>query len=218
LSSEGESEKRLPLTGWPANDDDWRWETQAAELQHTSLERVRESAGNWAASISALLGILGIVAFVKGPETFSGASTRARSASAGLILLAAALAVVSFLLATLAAQGAPRVQFGIGGAALKRWSQRRAKRAVNQLRWSRSLAVVAVVLVFAATAVTWFSTFSQRDRPVPVVAIFQDGRAACGNLGVSAHGSVLDTVLAGNVRKRMPLINVRSLRAVDSCG
>src|SRR5262245_4283151 len=90
---------------WGTAPDDARWEDEAIEEHHQGLAAIRASAARWGETIGALLGVFALVAFVKGPDTFTDITGSKAEAAALLVALAAAAAAAAVLLAALAAQG-----------------------------------------------------------------------------------------------------------------
>lgn len=236
-SDEIQSQTQVGPTAWPSDPDDWWWEDKATELRHTGLDRVRESAKNWETSIATLLGVFATVAFVKGPDTFKDLSGWPRWLAAFLVLAAALVAASALILAGVISQGMPRLYGYIGGERLKRWTQETSKSAIRLLWWSRGLALAAVLLIFAATATTWFASFTQKKTAssVETVAVLGDSHVICGaltrkagtnelSLAVSmgrtkavTHKSGKTTTTSTTVTTTVPLSGARSVTPVDSC-
>jgi hypothetical protein len=97
-----------PPATWLDDPDDWRWQTEAEEGAHASLATVRTTATGWASSVSALLGIFGTVAVIKGPDAFKDIGTPTGWYVLGLFAGATILAGAAVLLAAIAAQGTPQ--------------------------------------------------------------------------------------------------------------
>ena len=81
------------------------WEQRATELSRTSLETIRASATAWAATTTALLGVFGTVAIVKGPDSISALQGTSRDVVTGLVVGAAVVAFTSVLATGYASRG-----------------------------------------------------------------------------------------------------------------
>jgi hypothetical protein len=147
---------------WGIAPDDVRWEDEALEERHRGLAAIRASAAKWSESIGALLGVFAVVAFVKGPDTFTGVRGREAEAAALLVILAAALAGAAVLLAAIAAQGVAQDVSLLDGWAFRTLAAARIRTAAKQLAWSRVLAVTATMCVLLAVGVTWLAALEER--------------------------------------------------------
>lgn len=170
------------------------WDQTAAAQQWTEkadgagddygLAAVQAVAGKWATSIGSLLGVLTAVAVVAGPSDLLNdvGGTEAQIA-AGLVLVAAGLAAVATLLAALAEQGIPKYSGEFTGWVYKSLTEKRARKASDQLKTSRILTVIAFVLIIAATAVAWLTALTGNPPAKTQSAITTSSRGAvCGTL------------------------------------
>jgi hypothetical protein len=178
---------------WGLGPDDVRWEDEALEERHRGLAAVRASATKWSESIGALLGVFAVVAFVKGPDTFTDVHGWEAEAAALLVVLAAALAAAAVLLAAIAAQGAAQDVSILDGWALRTLTAERIKAAAKQLAWSRVLAVTATMCVLLAVGLTWLAALDERDEKQSTgqSALLVSGAAkevVCGTLTMTAAG------------------------------
>ena len=177
------------------------------------LKAIRETAGKWATSIAALLGILSTVAFVAGPSDLvkDVGGTEAEIA-AWLILVAAAFAAIATLLAALAEQGIPKQQ-SLTGWTFRSLTKKRAEQAAGQLMASRLLTVGALLCVIAATGIAWLSVVTGDDEPSKQSAIVTlDDGTACGTLTKSGDRLVL---AVGDRVEKIP--SSTGVVLVDSC-
>ena len=161
------------------------WTQEADRIRDYGLEKLRATGKAWAASIAALLGVLSTAAFVAGPKDLvkDVGGTEALVA-AGLILGAAALSTVALLLATLAEQGAPQYTENLSGWALKSLTEQRATQAANQIRQSRYLVLIALVMIIGATAIAWLTALTGDDageKAQKAIVVGSDV-VACGTL------------------------------------
>jgi hypothetical protein len=176
---------------WGFAPDDARWEDEATEEHHKGLVTIRASATKWGESIGALLGVFALVAFVKGPESFTDVSGTEAEAAALLVVAAAALAAAAVLLAALAAQGIPENVRLLDGWALRTLTAARTRSAAKQLGWSRVLAVCAAMLVLFAVGMTWLAALRERDEAEPaaqraLLINAAGGEVVCGTLTITA--------------------------------
>jgi hypothetical protein len=202
---------------WGLTGDDRRWDDEALEAVHTSLRDVRAAATAWGATVGTLLGAFGLVAFIKGPDTFTDVKGSAADAAALLVLGAAVLASVAVLLAALAAQGVPKAVQGLNGWAFWRLTTDRARTAATQLAISRGLTLVAAYLVLGSIGIVWFTTLKDRGDTRSSSAIVLPDRAGaaavCGTLGV--EGGQLTVAPAHGARRVVR--GEATLTLVDSC-
>jgi hypothetical protein len=217
------TEKPLPAPAdWGRIPDDRKWEAEAQESHHSALKEVRESAKAWAASISALLGVGGTVAFVKGPDTFAKLSEGSGNVAFWLTVVAAVLAGGAIAMASFAAQGTPRRYASLDGWTLKKISRERAEFATKLLVGSRVLTVVAAVCILVGFGIVWHSGIGEEsevdaapDRAAAALAIGVDteGVIRCGRLGSSNSGA-----LSLHVRKEtFDLRGPNAVEFVNSC-
>lgn len=204
----------LPAT-WGQAADDRRWDDEAAEAQHQQLALVRAAAAAWGTAISSLLGVFALVAFVKGPTTFTDVKGSAASAAALLVLLAAVAAAVAVLLAALAAQGVPRDLAILDGWELRHQTAVRARTATVQLAWSRILGVLAALIVLAAVGLTWLTALhqSQAEKSQQLLLVTKDGVVHCGTLVKLPQGLALKQT-DGTI---IDATNAREIETTQAC-
>jgi hypothetical protein len=149
------------------------WDRRADDLELNALKNVRVAAEKWTAAIAAVLAIFGIVTLIKGPEDVqkvTGSLILPFDLWVGiLILLAVACAVAATVLCALAAYGSVNVLIWVGDLVRMR-SREEAKSASWKLRWAIGLSISAVVLLVAATAITWYRTPDPPVTPASEVA------------------------------------------------
>jgi hypothetical protein len=198
----------------PMTDEDLLWLQKAEQARISELETIRAAAKDWASTIAAVTGAVGVVSLVKGPDQID-TLTRAWKQAVGV---AAAIAVVSALrgiyLAALAAQGSPR-SFGYNPATFRRRYRLETLSAARALEVSRALIVIATLAAACATGMLWFGTAKQ----VPsarVVAVTADGTTACGVLSVAQSGAITITADGGGVTSIDP-VKLRRLIPTGTC-
>jgi hypothetical protein len=201
--------------GWGTTADDRKWETEASALAHTELSDVRESAKNWAASIGALLGIGGTVAFVKGEDAFSKLTTQEGNFAFWLTVTAALLAGLAIGFATFAAQGTPARYKSIDGWTLRKISRSRSLDAMRRLLWSKVLAIVAAIAILVTAGISWKGSIAEEAEPAGTYAIVTtvDGRLRCGELATTPRGAVR----VGFGRATMVVDGTSEITTVESC-
>jgi hypothetical protein len=140
----------------PLDRVDRKWMAKSEELELNALPTIRGAAEKWAASLTGILGAVGVAALLDGAKEFDG--VRDPEQTIGKLVFFAA--VLSALWATkhaiqAAQMATPRV-FLPGGSALRSASGTAVESAVKHLKSSRTFAAVAVVLVLLAAAVVWW--------------------------------------------------------------
>ncbi|MEU8078792.1 hypothetical protein AB0B31_25555 [Catellatospora citrea] len=154
----------------PATPDDIRWEERAAELAFNELPNLRAAAERWVASLSAVIGVFGVVLVVKGPSDISRIESDLGYVLAGILLAGAvAAALTAIIVGIFAAQGSPRNVETYSGPYIRTRYRREARTAARLLTCSRVAAIVAVVLLGAAIGTTWYGT-PRTSTPFPAVA------------------------------------------------
>lgn len=161
------------------------WEQRAAELSRTSLDTIRTSATAWASSTTALLGIFGTVAVVKGPDTLAQLSGVVQAVVAGLVIGAAVVAFVSVLTTALASRGPVKKVSSLTGPKLKLWTIRTASRARLLLRIGQSTALLAALAVLAAGVTAAVAGMDQSSAFYLVRT--SGGTLQCGQLAEQNH-------------------------------
>lgn len=162
----------------PVTPTDREWQAVANKLSISELDRVRSIAEKWGATITALTGLAGTVLVVKGRESISEL-THNYQILAGICLLAAfACAAFSIYLAATAAQGSPKLTWNTGDETRKAF-RNNAKKAVTNIFWSRTLALIFLLSIIAAVAITWFST-ATKDVTSGAIIHLNDDTVKCG--------------------------------------
>src|SRR5262245_33995733 len=143
---------------WGSNEAQ-EWDEKAGAARGDfGLKPIRDVAKTWAGSIAALLGILGTVAFVAGPKDLAkDVGGREAEIAAWLILAAAAVAAIGLTYAIMAEQGYPRWSPDLNAWTYRSLTQKRADKSAAQLRNSRYLVLLALLLIIAATGIAWMT-------------------------------------------------------------
>jgi hypothetical protein len=202
--------------GWSANTAAQRWDEKAAIAREDfGLPAIRETAKTWGASIAALLGILTTVAFVAGPtDLVKEVGGTEADVAAWLILAAAAVAAIATVLAILAEQGIPKYEDDLNGWVLRSLTQKRADKAAGQLRSSRYLVVLALLLILFATGIAWMTALTGDDAPATQKALVSAPRGlACGTL-VDEGGFLALKIGDGEAQR---IEGGAAITLVDSC-
>lgn len=161
------------------------WRRQATTLRRTGLSQIRLTAEKWQATIAALLGVIGVVAFVEGPKTLDELERWPEQWILILgVALAAVLAFFAITLAALAAQGVPRHFQQLTAPELARINSAAAGRAASDLMWSRRLAIAAGAILIGGTLLAWGWGLAGDDdeKKTRAIIVTGDGAALCGTL------------------------------------
>lgn len=198
--------------GRPATPADRMWDELAVKLAADALPRVQSAAEKWSGTIAALTGILGIVAFVEGPNEVTELTGWYEYAVPVCLGLAILCAVIATVLAALVAQGVPE-EFYATGTAVQRLYQTKVDEGIRRLNWSRLLALAAVVFLVLAVGLNWYGDRESGD-PVPnVLIVSTSGQAECGTLARDPAGALAVEVAGTPVALR----DVASVDVVDGC-
>jgi hypothetical protein len=193
------------------------WEQRATDLSRASLDTIRASATAWAATTTALMGVFGTVAVVKGPDTLAQLTGTSRQAVIGLIVGAAAAAFVSVLATAYASRGPTKRYSPLTGLKLKLWTVRATRRARAALLVGRATAIASALLILAAGIIATVAGTGQGAAPSGVSYLVRtsDGALQCGVLARS-DGQLVLTDGSGVVVLTMNS-GVAEATAVASC-
>jgi hypothetical protein len=144
-------------------DGDRRWKRRVEEIQLDALPATRRSAERWAASISAILGTLGIAAVLAGPDQFVDLASPWREIGKLALFLGAALSFAALWTAGLAAHATAQKLLLPTGAEMRRVSGRAVNDALARLETSRICTAIAVVAVLAAALCVWWAPRHSRS-------------------------------------------------------
>ena len=186
--------RRTRVTPDPAPpDDDPFWESNEAQewdekanamRADFGLKPIRDVAKTWAGSIAALLGILSTVAFVAGPSDLVKDVGGSEAEIAGwLILTAAAVAAIGLTYAIMAEQGYPQWSENLNAWTYRSLTRKRAEKSAEQLRNSRYLVLLALLLIILATGIAWMTALTKDDKAGGQDAIVETRAGVkCGTL------------------------------------
>ena len=215
-------ERRLPrppaqitVPAGPLTDEQLLWLRKAEEARLGELETIRTAAKDWASTIAAVTGVVGVVSLVKGPDQLDTLTRGWKQAVGVVIALAILTALRGIFLAALAAQGSPR-SFGYNPTTFRRRYRSETLFAARALEVSRALVVIATLSAACATGMMWFG----ETKPVQgarVVAVTTDGTTTCGTLGVGKGGTITITADGGGQTTVIDPAEVRALIPAASC-
>jgi hypothetical protein len=132
----------------PLPDDHLDWDKAAKEFQQSVLDKVQASAGIWAGSITALLGLFGSVALVSGPSEIAKLSDLLQVIAVVATVVAGGLAAAAVIFAT-QAQELPDVKSeNWNGNAYRVYVAQGALRARAKLAFARVLGMSAAAILF----------------------------------------------------------------------
>ena len=196
---------------WYGSADGQAWDEKLRDAgSDFGLAGVRGAATAWGASITALLGVFAAVAVIKGPDSLTAVGGWPAQVAAVLILVAAAVAIVAVFLCALAAQGIPVWEDGYDAWKYRGAIRNRAKQATEQLRLSRYLVIVVLLVVAEAMAVSWLAAV-YTTKPIHAMVVRDEG-VMCGEL--SSQGGVV-MLHAGDTNMRIR--NANQVIIVGGC-
>jgi hypothetical protein len=134
-----------------------RWAEAANALELSALADVRGLAEKWAAALTGTLGVVGLAALIEGAKTFDNLDDPWKPLAKLSFAIAAVLALIATVLATIAAQGAAKRVFIPGGSALREYATTAVDDALRLLSASRWLAAGAAAAVLLAAGLLWFA-------------------------------------------------------------
>jgi hypothetical protein len=194
-----------------ATPDDERWEEEAADARHKSLDNVRATGKAWSESIGLILGAFTTAAFLKGPEALSDVPAGGFTLRAGpwtyepaptvvnVVLSGALVLAIAFAFAALAAQGTPGWAKQLTGRTYAARTESAAKWSIRWLVTSRFLTAIAAALILVGMAMAWTAQVEKPAGPDTTSAIVSaGGRSVCGTLSTAADGSVSVTPKGGS--------------------
>lgn len=208
---DGSTPKAEPIDN---NDELQVWTDRANKAKEDfGLADTRSAGEKWAASIAAILGVLSAVAFISGPSSLvkDVGGTPAKVAG-GLFLVAGGVAAIATLLAALAEHGTPVSVKNLTGPLYRTLLRTRARRAVTQIRWSRILTVIALLLMVTATSVAWATALTETKDSSQSAIVVSTAGGECGTLS-QTNGSL--SLKVGSATKPIAPDSVVTL--VDAC-
>jgi hypothetical protein len=200
----------------PATAFDRDWEQRADAIADDSLTAIRNAAERWTTTLAAVLGLSSIVGLAKGPGDMTGAPTPWKVGVSLALGLALAAAVTATVLGALAAQGSPKRLRIASGEEVRRMHRTAVAAASRDLFRSRVLAVVAVVFVAVATALTWYVPRDSGSAP-RLLIVTRDGALHCGPLATDAGAGLAIRDEATKSRVTIPAPAIAAVSVVANC-
>jgi MFS family permease len=150
----------------PTLPEEEYWDREATKLGRTGLADIRSQAEKWQTTISALLGVIGVVAFVEGPKKLSELEHWPDQWVLIFgVALAAGLALWAIRLAAAAAQGVPKHFEVLDGPELASYNAESAETAASDLKWSRRFAMFGAGVLIFGTLLAWFLGLTKDEDP-----------------------------------------------------
>ncbi|MBB2943580.1 hypothetical protein FB565_003309 [Actinoplanes lutulentus] len=184
----------------PVTDDDRYWQQQAQQYRRGALERTRAAALAWTTTLTAVTGFFGVVTFFKGPEDLTTIPAWARATVGVLALLALVAVLAAVAYGTLAAQGRIEATWTTPDAIAARTEVER-RSSVHRLRFSRWLALIALILLIGAVGTAWYAPRQAKS----LLVTWTDGRTLCVPADTKSFAP------------QLPAEQIKSLRTVAKC-
>lgn len=126
---------------------------------------MQAAAGKWETFLTALLGIVGTVAFVSAPTTLDTLPPGRAAATVVLFVLAFGLALTGLLNVAAAGHGTPREsEDPIDYVEFMKRTQREYNRASANLRNARLMIILAVLTLAIGTLIAWSAASSHLEK------------------------------------------------------
>lgn len=202
----------------PAEPGDARWQRRAEQQYLAQLPSIQASAEKWGATLATLTGLFSAAILVKGPSELEKLSDPARWLVIGAAVIGVLCAALATGLAALAAQGTP-VKAIPNATVTREVDRREADQAATYLKWSRWLAIPAVLGILSSILLTWVLTPAVDKAGASgdtMVVVRRDGTVMCGELRTDAAGNV--GLAVGKDKKQLvPVGPVQSITPASSC-
>lgn len=189
-----------------------RWEELFDEITADPLQKTRDVAGKWTSITSALVGVSTVFGLALGRDALDKLSQVAKISFAVVLVLALLSSISAIYLAALASEGTPKGVIREEEAFIS-WYRNATNRAIRNLKRSRVLALVAVMLLALALFITWFGT-EQLSLGTSILAIQKSGTVICGTLTKDKAGNLL---LRSTGSPPRALNDIISFSIVSSC-
>jgi hypothetical protein len=193
---------------------DLKWAKRLESITFDALSNTRAAAVKWASTITAVTGVFGIFALVKGRSDITALTHGWELVVAGLFLVAVLCLLRSIVLAALAAEGTPTFE-SVDTTNIRRKYSHATAVAAFQLVGSRVLAVVAMLLVTAAVGIVWFAPSA--SAPALSYVSTSDGTLMCGALSVGVDGKLNLKQNGATATKALDPSTVRAVVATLAC-
>jgi hypothetical protein len=200
----------------PATPDDLRWAKMAGEARFNGLPDIQRTAERWGATILVITGLLTTLTVVRGASDLAALRDLwphkiLVGSFAGIALL---VAIISVILAAMAAQGQP-VEIVVSGPRFEEATGKATRTASGRLKWSRYLAVLVVPFYLAALGIMAYAP-QATDQPPTVTVIDEVGGTYCGTSAKKQGGNLVIVGEKGVVAK-VPLSSVVNLSPAAKC-
>jgi hypothetical protein len=193
---------------------DLKWAKRLESITFDALPNTRAAAVKWASTITAVTGVFGIFALVKGRSDITALTHGWELIVAGLFLVAVLCLLRSIVLAALAAEGTPTFD-AVDTTNIRGKYSHATTVAAFQLVGSRVLAVLAMLLVTAAVGIVWFGPNSAA--PALSYVSTSDGTLMCGALSVGVDGKLNLKQNGVTATKALDPAKVRAVVATATC-
>jgi hypothetical protein len=206
---------RVSLPPTQSTEAALRDEEEFNKAATTQLANTRKTAENWKNGLAGLLTLVTTVLFIKGKSTISEFTPGWRIAVGVLLLAALAVSVWGTWLGLRAAYGTPKIvraQDVAEHGGLTGWRLDQTQSTIDDLNVARILAVLALCLVAAVFAFSWWT----RKAPPAYVSVTQASSTYCGELTRFDYGT-LDLRLDSNHSLTFAVQDIDGLRVVSSC-
>jgi hypothetical protein len=193
--------------------DSKRWLVRAQQLKFSQLDVARARADSWRTALATLTTLLTGVLVIKGKDNLSTLTTPYQVLVAIMLGVAFILLLGATLWVSRALAGPPGEEFLLTGEQLEQWTQGEVRKIEHALYWAPGLAAASVLIVAAATAVTWFAPTQPATQAELVRVTESTGEQHCGQLAGTARRNLILTAPAALV----PLSAVTSVTPVTNC-
>jgi hypothetical protein len=174
----------LPTAATVGEEEAW------SALVANQLDSVRKSAESWRNGLIAMVGLIGAFTIIKGPAELGGLQSSFGYAVGVLLFMAIICAIAGISMSLEAAYGSPemitrgavRAAGGMDGYRLQL-----ATNATSKLGDAQLFALITVVLLAAAVALTWYGP---REHSVVLKVERRSQPPVCGTLVSSADGYI----------------------------
>lgn len=187
---------------------------RAEQLAADALSRIRTAAEKWGATTAAVFTALGFATFFQGRNQITALAEVFEILTGAALLAAFLLALVSIVLAGLAAQGNPR-RMVVTGPELRTIEAEEANRARRLLTWSRTSVACAGALVIGVLGLLWFAPTDDAVATQRVLVLVRAGDLICGPLETQGDGRL--EVRTSDGVEAIRVSDVVSVSAVASC-
>ena len=191
-----------------------KWEDDAQQLQFGEAARIRSAAQTWTGYITGFLGVVGLagVAFV--PSNLKDVTGSAHDLVLWLGVAVIVLGLGALVLAALASGSLPQ-QVWNDGDAYRVFSQRAARRGIQQLRWSRGLTFAALGCLLLAAVLATINPGRPPATPPLALVTQSGGPVLCGAVITDPQTGVV-ALQVGSGLKELP--NALTVNLVARCG